>query len=118
MHSHYLFGSSAILGPSGSRPWLLGGSEDPWLSVPVFRRVWLYRLLCFLYTPSRWTSPIVNIIWFSQADGNVAFGSLAASQDSIIPTAAIGGKADVLRFNFGSPGLNVRFRQKRSFRPN
>jgi hypothetical protein len=28
-------------GPSGSHPWLLGGSEDPWLSVPVFRRVWL-----------------------------------------------------------------------------
>ncbi len=30
-------------GPSGSLPWLLGGSEDPWLSVPVFRRVWFYR---------------------------------------------------------------------------
>ena len=29
--------------PSGSLPWLLGGSEDPWLSVPVFRRVWFYR---------------------------------------------------------------------------
>ncbi len=29
--------------PSGSLPWLLGGSEDPWLSVPVFRRVWLCR---------------------------------------------------------------------------
>jgi hypothetical protein len=40
-----LFGSPAILGPSGSRPWLLGGSEDPWFSVPVFRRVWFYRLL-------------------------------------------------------------------------
>jgi hypothetical protein len=37
------FGSSAILGPSGSHPWLLGGSEDPWFSVPVFRRVWLCR---------------------------------------------------------------------------
>ena len=30
-------------GPSRSLPWLLGGSEDPWLSVPVFRRVWFYR---------------------------------------------------------------------------
>ena len=29
-------------GPSGSHPWLLGGSEDPWLSVPAFRRVWLF----------------------------------------------------------------------------
>jgi len=38
-----LFGGPAILGPSGGRPWLLGGSEDPWLSVPVFRRVWLYQ---------------------------------------------------------------------------
>jgi hypothetical protein len=28
-------------GPSGGLPWLLGGSEDPWLSVPVFQRVWL-----------------------------------------------------------------------------
>ncbi len=27
----------------GVVPWLLGGSEDPWLSVPVFRRVWLCR---------------------------------------------------------------------------
>ncbi len=25
----------------GVVPWLLGGSEDPWLSVPAFRRVWL-----------------------------------------------------------------------------
>jgi len=39
-----LFGSSAVLGPSGSHPWLLGGSEDPWLSVPVFWRVWLFEL--------------------------------------------------------------------------
>jgi len=36
-------------GPSGSRPWLLGGSEDPWLSVAAFWRVWLCRcLLSFL----------------------------------------------------------------------
>ena len=27
----------------GVVPWLLGGSEDPWLSVPVFRRVWFCR---------------------------------------------------------------------------
>ena len=26
-------------GPSGSRPWLLGGSEDPWLCVPEFLQV-------------------------------------------------------------------------------
>ncbi len=26
----------------GVVPWLLGGSEDPWLSVPVFRQVWRY----------------------------------------------------------------------------
>ncbi len=31
---------------SGTLPWLLEGSEDSWLSVPVFRRVWLYR--CYL----------------------------------------------------------------------
>ena len=29
-------GSPAVLGPSGSRWWLLGGSEDPWLCVPSF----------------------------------------------------------------------------------
>ncbi len=39
-----LFGSPAILGPSGGLPWLLGGSEDPWLSVPAFWRVWLFEL--------------------------------------------------------------------------
>ena len=33
------FGNSTVFGPSGRLPWLLGGSEDPWLS--VFRRVWL-----------------------------------------------------------------------------
>ncbi len=26
-------GNPAVLGPSGGLPWLLGGSEDPWLSV-------------------------------------------------------------------------------------
>ena len=31
-------------GPSGGLPWLLEGSEDPWLSVPAFRRVRLYRV--------------------------------------------------------------------------
>ncbi len=36
-----LFGSPAILGPSGSRPWLLGGSEDPWFCVPGFSQVCL-----------------------------------------------------------------------------
>ncbi len=41
-----LFGGPAILGPSGSLPWLLVGSEDPWLSVPAFWRVWLCR--CYL----------------------------------------------------------------------
>ena len=25
-------------GPSRSSPWLLGGSEDPWYSVPILRR--------------------------------------------------------------------------------
>ena len=30
-------------GPSRGHPWLLGGSEGPWLSVLVFRRVWRYR---------------------------------------------------------------------------
>jgi len=29
------------LDPSGGLPWLLGGSEDPLLSVPAFRQVWL-----------------------------------------------------------------------------
>jgi hypothetical protein len=50
-------GSPAVLGPSGSHPWLLEGSEDPWFSVPVFRRVWLCLLLCFIYTPSRLKFP-------------------------------------------------------------
>jgi len=44
------FGSPAILGPPRGLPWLLGGSEDPWLSVPVFWRVWLFpywaNILC------------------------------------------------------------------------
>ena len=35
-------GDFRVTGPSGSLPWLLGGSENPWLSVPVFWRVWLY----------------------------------------------------------------------------
>ena len=35
---HWNFGSPAILGPSRGHPWLLRGSEDPWLSVTVFRR--------------------------------------------------------------------------------
>ena len=35
-----VIGSLAILGPSGSHPWLRGGTEDPWLSVPALRRVW------------------------------------------------------------------------------
>ena len=37
----------------GVVPWLLGGSEDPWLAVPVFRRVWLcnYLLSLPLYIP-------------------------------------------------------------------
>jgi hypothetical protein len=35
-----IFGSPAILGHSGSLPWLLEGSEDPWLAVPAFKRVW------------------------------------------------------------------------------
>ncbi len=38
------FGSPAISGPSGSHPWLLKGSEDPWLSVPDFGQVWLFVL--------------------------------------------------------------------------
>ncbi len=29
-------------GPSGSHPWLLGGSEDPGLSVPDFGQVWRF----------------------------------------------------------------------------
>ncbi len=37
-----VWGNPAVLGPSGSHPWLLGGSEDPWHSVPDFSRVWLY----------------------------------------------------------------------------
>src|SRR5210317_1729916 len=32
-------GSPAILDPSGSRPWLPGGSGGPWLCVPGFRQV-------------------------------------------------------------------------------
>ncbi len=41
-------------GPSGSHPWLLGGSEDPWLSVPAFRRVWLYRCSSDLSIVAGW----------------------------------------------------------------
>jgi hypothetical protein len=37
-------GSPAVLGPSGSHPWLLGGSEDPWHCVPDFRQVCLCRM--------------------------------------------------------------------------
>ena len=29
---------------SESRPWLLGGSEDPWLSIPVFRRIGFFGI--------------------------------------------------------------------------
>ena len=35
-------GGPAILGPSGSHPWLLKGSEDPWLCVPDFGQVCLF----------------------------------------------------------------------------
>jgi len=31
-----LLGSPAVVGPSGRLPFLLGGSEDPWLCVPEF----------------------------------------------------------------------------------
>ncbi len=43
-------------GPSGSLPWLLGGSEDPWLSVPVFWRVWL----CWCYQKLKYNTGSVN----------------------------------------------------------
>ena len=44
-------GGPAILDPSGCHPWLLGGSEDPWLSVPAFWRVWR---CCFLSVVDYW----------------------------------------------------------------
>ena len=54
--------SPAILGPSGSLSWLLEGSEDPWLSVPVFRRVWLYRCYLLRVVEDWSVCPPVNII--------------------------------------------------------
>ncbi len=109
-------------GPSGSHPWLLGGSEDPWLSVPVFRRVWLCR---YLLCPERitGTSPLqfntavilrrgVPIL----ADCNVRFGSLADLLTKCSLMSAFGRKAVVyepktsikIRDLLGQT-LNVRF---------
>ncbi len=50
------FGGPAILGPSGGRLRLLGGSEDQWLSVPAFWRV----RLCLCYQILNYSTWRVN----------------------------------------------------------
>ena len=95
MAGRRLLSRAAILGPSGGRPWLLGGSEDPWLSVPVFRRVWLcrcYRLI-IVEDCADWLT--VNLILGLRVASDDRFGSLAAPQDSTISTAAFGSKAAI-----------------------
>jgi len=61
---------------------------------------------------------IVNIIGLIQVTGNVRFGSIAALQHDISPTAASGGKAAVRDHGFEYAGetsekmtVNVRFSQ-------
>ncbi len=85
-----------------------GEGEDPWLSVPVFRRVWLCR--CF-------QSPKYST-WMANRKPvtNVRCGSLAAPQNSISSTAAIECKPVVPQRPFKNQNLNVRFSRKRSFR--
>jgi len=84
-------GSSAVLGPSGGRPWHPGGSEDPWLSVPVFRRVWFFRRY-HLSVVQDWLDRLtVNLIGQYPRPNNVRFGSSAAPRYPISPMAANGG---------------------------
>ena len=118
LFGRYEFGSPAILSPSGGLPWHLGGSEDPWLSVPVFRRVWLCRCCAFFIRLAAGQNLIVNIIRLFQAARNVRFGSLAALRTYSSPTAASGGKAAVQErifrikiVGFSDRALNVRFSQ-------
>ncbi len=75
-----LSGSPAVLGPSGGRPWLLGGSEDPWLCVAAFRRLCLYR--CGLVAPmsaDNNPNPHRQPVGDLAGSRNVRFGSLAGS---------------------------------------
>ena len=57
---------------------------------------------------------ILFVIFVQEND--FRFGSLAAPQHDISPTAASGGKADTRQRDSDSPRLNVRFQPKRSFK--
>ena len=61
----------------GVVPWLLGGSEDPWLSVPAFRRVWLCRGYALSVVEDWLDRRTLNIIGTNSSDSNGRFGSLA-----------------------------------------
>ena len=77
-------------GPSRGIPWLLGGSEDPWLCVPDFGQVCLCRLFVVVPLILRVARQvlIVNITRLVQATGNVGYGSAADPQKSSTPGAA------------------------------
>ena len=95
--------SPAILGPSGSHGWLLGGSEDPWLCVSDFGQVCLYR------NNSRTRGKLVNSGIYLAA--NVRFGSVAALPDEFNPMTALKRIAAVTYADFASPWINVFFYQ-------
>jgi hypothetical protein len=67
----------------GVVPRLLGGSEDPWLSVSAFRRIGPSRCYALSIVEVRTARREVNIIGIYANDTNVRFGSVAASQHDI-----------------------------------
>ncbi len=58
----------------GAVPWLLGGNEDPWLSVPAFRPVWLCRCRLLSVMEDRSDFLIVSETKLFRAMGRSALG--------------------------------------------
>ncbi len=74
---------------------ILRGSEDPWLCVPDFGQVCLYRM-CLVYAPTHESPQFGDVHTVTQyRQSNVRFGYLAALSDNISSMTALGWKADV-----------------------
>jgi hypothetical protein len=100
-------------GPSGSHPWLLGGSEDPWLCVPDFGQVCLLSDVTKFYAligKSRQFGVVPKSgVGLSSEKRNVRIGSLADLLSDITLMSAFERIADTKERYFRSPWLNVRF---------
>ncbi len=78
----------------GVVPWRLEGRVDPWLSVPVFRRVWLCRCRLLSVMEDRSGFLIFSETKLFRASSDVRFGSLAAVFTNSSLMSGFGGKAD------------------------